>query len=169
MPYPAYAKWGPDDVLASRAYLATVEPASNKVAANQLPFPFRNRALMLGWNLLNFDRTPFRPDPNASVERNRGAYLVDGLGHCGSCHTAKNILGGDKRDGYLRGAVLQVWFVPNISGDPRVGIGQGPRDEIVDYMRAGANPWTVVSGPMAAEGTQSSSYLTSAELRGMTI
>ncbi|MEA2970498.1 MAG: hypothetical protein QOE78_3759, partial [Alphaproteobacteria bacterium] len=56
MPYPAYAKVAPDDVLAIRAYLATVEPASNKVAVNQLPLPFRIRALMLGWNLLNFDR-----------------------------------------------------------------------------------------------------------------
>ena len=169
MPYPAYAKVAPDDVLAIRAYLATVEPASNKVVANQLPFPFRNRALMLGWNLLNFDRTPFRPDPNASVERNRGAYLVDGLGHCGSCHTAKNILGGDKRDGYLRGAVLQGWFVPNISGDLRVGIGEWPRDEIVDYLRAGANHWTVVSGPMAEEVRNSSAYLTVADLRAIAI
>jgi hypothetical protein len=73
-----------DDVLAIRAYLATIEPVSNKVVSNQLPFPFRIRALMLGWNLLNFDRTPFHPDPNASFERNRGAYLVDGLGHCGT-------------------------------------------------------------------------------------
>ena len=169
MPYPAYAKVAPDDVLAIRAYLATVEPASNKVAANQLPFPFRNRALMLGWNLLNFDRTPFRPDPNASVERNRGAYLVDGLGHCGSCHTAKNILGGDKRDGYLQGAVLQGWFVPNVSGDPRVGIGVWPRDDIVDYLRAGANHWTVVSGPMAEEVRNSSAYLTVADLRAIAI
>jgi len=142
---------------------------AEQVAANQLPFPFRNRALMLGWNLLNFDRTPFRADPNASVERNRGAYLVDGLGHCGSCHTAKNILGGDKRDGYLQGAVLQGWFVPSISGDPRVGIGEWPRDEIVDYLRAGANHWTVVSGPMAEEVRNSSTYLTVADLRAIAI
>jgi mono/diheme cytochrome c family protein len=96
-------------------------------------------------------RAPFHPDPTASAERNRGAYLVDGLGHCATCHTAKNILGGDKRDGYLQGAVVQGWFVPNITGDPRVGISEWPPDEIVDYLKAGANHWTVVSGPMAEE------------------
>jgi mono/diheme cytochrome c family protein len=91
------------------------------------------------------------PDPNKPADRNRGAYLVDGLGHCGTCHTTKNILGGDKRDGYLQGAVVQGWFVPNITSDSRVGIGEWPLDEIVDYLKAGANQWAVVSGPMAEE------------------
>jgi mono/diheme cytochrome c family protein len=169
MPYPAYAKLARDDLLAIRAYLATVESVSNKVVSNQLPFPFRIRTVMLGWNLLNFDRAPFHPDPNAPAERNRGAYLVDGLGHCGTCHSAKNILGGDKRDGYLQGAVLQGWFVPNITSDPRVGIGAWPPEEIVDYLKAGANHWTVVSGPMAEEVRNSSAYMTDADLRAIAI
>jgi mono/diheme cytochrome c family protein len=114
-------------------------------------------------------RAPFHPDPTASAERNRGAYLVDGLGHCATCHTAKNILGGDKRDGYLQGAVVQGWFVPNITGDPRVGISEWPPDEIVDYLKAGANHWTVVSGPMAEEVRNSSAYMTDADLRAIAI
>jgi mono/diheme cytochrome c family protein len=109
------------------------------------------------------------PDPNKPAGRNRGAYLVDGLGHCGTCHTAKNILGGDKHDGYLQGAVVQGWFVPNITSDSRVGIGEWPLDEIVDYLKAGANHWAVVSGPMAEEVKNASAHMTEADLRAIAV
>jgi mono/diheme cytochrome c family protein len=169
MPYTAYTKVSRDDVLAIRAYLRTVEPVSHKVEANQLPFPFNIRSAMLGWNLLNFKSGAFEPDADVSAEQNRGAYLVQGLGHCGTCHSAKNILGGDKRDGFLHGAMLQGWLAPNITADTRTGIGAWSLDEIVDYLKAGANHWTLVAGPMAEEVRNSSAAMTDADLHAIAV
>jgi mono/diheme cytochrome c family protein len=169
MPYPAYTKVSRADALAIRAYLRTVEPVSNKVDANQLPFPFNIRSVLLGWNMLNFKSGVFEPDASAPAELNRGAYLVQGLGHCGTCHSAKNILGGDEGDGFLRGAALQGWSAPNITTDARIGIGAWSADEIVDYLKAGANHWTLVSGPMAEEVRNSSANMTDTDLHAIAV
>src|SRR6478672_9770950 len=135
MPYPAYTKMTRDDVLAIRAYLATVAPVSNTVIANQLPFPFNIRFAMVFWNWLNFTPGRFQANPQNSAEWNRGAYIVEGAGHCGTCHTPKTLLGGDKTDSPLTGATLQGWFAPNITTDPRKGIGGWTEQDIVEYLR----------------------------------
>jgi mono/diheme cytochrome c family protein len=96
MPYTYYTKVTRDDVLAIRAYLNTVPAVQNFVDVNQLPFPLDIRAAMMVWNQLYFTPGTFTPNPNKSAEWNRGAYLAEGLGHCGLCHTPKTILGGDK-------------------------------------------------------------------------
>src|SRR6201986_5163152 len=85
MPYNAYTKMSRDDVLAIRAYLNTVTPVRNVVVANTLPFPFNIRAAMRVWNALYFSEGAYKVDPKQSAEWNRGAYLVDGPGHCGAC------------------------------------------------------------------------------------
>jgi mono/diheme cytochrome c family protein len=103
MPYTAYTKMSADDVLAIRAYLNTITPVRNAVIANTLPFPFNIRAAMRVWNALYFTVGEYRPDTQKSSEWNRGAFLVDGPGHCGACHTPKTLLGGDRADQYLRG------------------------------------------------------------------
>src|ERR1700730_17931496 len=110
MPYPAYTKMTRDDVLDIRAYLATVEPVSNAVIADQLPFPLNIRLGMVFWDWLNFIPGRFHPAPEKSAEWNRGAYIVEGPGHCGTCHTPKTLLGGDKASDPLAGATLQGWF-----------------------------------------------------------
>jgi Gluconate 2-dehydrogenase subunit 3 len=109
MPYPYYAKMTREDALAIRAYLETLEPVHNEVVSNQLPFPYSIRANMTVWNALFFTSGPFKPVAGKADEWNRGAYLVDGLAHCGACHTAKNILGGDKTNHALQGGELQGW------------------------------------------------------------
>jgi mono/diheme cytochrome c family protein len=96
MPYNAYTKMSRDDVLAIRAYLNTLVPVRNAVEANKLPFPFNIRAAMRVWNALYFNEGDYQPNPRQSAEWNRGAFLVDGPGHCGACHTPKTALGGDK-------------------------------------------------------------------------
>jgi len=106
MPYNAYTKMSRDDVLAIRAYLNSVDPVRNAVAASTLPFPFNIRLALAGWNLLNFTPGEFQPDPSKSQEWNRGAYLVTGLGHCGACHTPKNFLAGDVSSKAYQGGVL---------------------------------------------------------------
>jgi mono/diheme cytochrome c family protein len=99
MPYPAYTKMTDDDVLAMRAYFATVAPASNRVISNQLPFPFNIRLSMAFWNALNFTPGRYQSNPQKSAEWNRGAYIVEGAAHCGTCHTPKTVLGGEERSG----------------------------------------------------------------------
>jgi mono/diheme cytochrome c family protein len=164
MPYPAYTKMTRDDVLLIRAYLATVEPVSNAVVVNQLPFPFNIRQSLLFWNLLNFTPGRFQADPQKSAEWNRGAYIVEGAGHCGACHTPKNLLGGDKAATPLAGATLQGWFAPNITPDQRKGIGNWSHDDIVQYLMTGANEWTLASGPMAEAVVHSTSKMTEADV-----
>ncbi|MDF3811303.1 MULTISPECIES: cytochrome c [Rhodopseudomonas] len=164
MPYPAYTKMTDDDVLAIRAYLATVEPVSNAVVSNQLPFPLNIRLAMLGWNWLNFTPGHYRPDPHKSAEWNRGAYIVQGPAHCGTCHTPKTLLGGDKAAAALAGGTLQGWYAPNLTNDPRSGIGNWTKDEVVQYLKTGSNSWTLASGPMAEAIRHSTSHMPDADI-----
>ena len=99
MPFTSYTKMSRDEVLAIRAYLSTIAPANSQVRTNRLPFPLNIRAGMRVWDELYFDDGEFQPDDKKSAQWNRGAYLVTGPGHCGACHTPKNLLGGDKKAG----------------------------------------------------------------------
>jgi mono/diheme cytochrome c family protein len=159
MPYPAYTKMSDDDVLAIRAYLTTVTPVNNEVTSNQLPFPVNIRLVMIFWNWLNFTPGRYQPNPQKSAEWNRGAYIVEGAAHCGACHTPKAILGGDKNDSALAGATLLGWFAPDITNNPRTGIGGWSKDDLVQYLKTGANSWTLASGPMADAVTHSTSLM----------
>jgi mono/diheme cytochrome c family protein len=164
MPYPAYTKMTRDDVLAIRAYLATVAPVSNQVIANQLPFPLNIRSAMAIWNWLNFTPGRYQPDPEKSAEWNRGAYIVEGAGHCGTCHTPKTLLGGDKGSEPLAGGTLQGWFAPDITTDTHKGIGSWSTTDIVEYLKTGVNSWTLASGPMAEAVAHSSSKMTDEDI-----
>jgi len=167
MPYPAYTKMTRQDALAIRAYLRTIQPSSNQVDANQLPFPFDIRFDMAVWNALNFKPGRLEPDPSQSAEWNRGRYLVDALGHCGTCHTPKTWLGADKNSAYLQGATLQGWFAPNITADERKGIGRWTIDELVNYLKTGANRDAIASAGMGEEVVHSSSHMTDADLKAI--
>lgn len=159
MPYPAYTKMTDDEVLALRAYFATVAPVSNRVVSNQLPFPLNIRLAMAVWNGLNFTPGRYQPNPQKSATWNRGAYIVEGPAHCGTCHTPKTLLGGDKNSAALTGATLQGWFAPDITNDPRKGIGEWSRDDLVQYFKTGTNKWTLASGPMAEAVSHSTSRM----------
>jgi mono/diheme cytochrome c family protein len=165
MPYPAYTKVTRDDVSAIWAYLRTLEPVRNEVQPNQLRFPFNvRRPATSAWDLLNFKPGVFQPDPAKSDVWNRGAYLAEGLGHCGTCHTPKNITGGDRGSEALQGALLQDWYAPDLTEDPRTGIGRWSIEEIVRYLKTGANSYDIASGPMAEAVTNSTSQMTDADL-----
>jgi len=157
MPFPAYTKMTRDDVLAIRAYLATVEPVSQPVRANTLPFPFNIRLAMRAWDAMYFTEGEFRPDSQQSPAWNRGAYLVQGPGHCTACHTPKSFLGGDKTRDNLRGFNLQGWFAPDITGDAGQGLGQWSEADIASYLKTGHNRITAATGPMAEEVVNSTS------------
>ena len=164
MPFPSYAKMSRDDVLAIRAYLQTVAPAHNAVVADQLPFPFNIRASMLVWDALYFEPGEFKPDSAKSAAWNRGAFLVEGPGHCGACHTPKTLLGGDEKSQALQGYQIQGWFAPDITNDARRGLGGWSVDDIVAYLRSGHNRIAAATGPMAEEVALSSSRMTEADL-----
>ena len=164
MPYPYYTKLTERDALDIRAYLNTVPPVRNAVVADQLPFPFSVREGMAGWNALYFRSGEFKPDTAKSAEWNRGAYLVEGLGHCGACHTPKSMLGGDDNAHALQGYALQGWFAPNITNDNERGLGGWSVADIVSYLKNGHNPVSASTGIMGEEITLSSSQMTDADL-----
>jgi mono/diheme cytochrome c family protein len=163
MPYTAYSKMTDDDVLAMRAYLNTVAPVHHSVEPNQLRFPFNIRLSLLFWNWLNFKPTLYKRDDSKSDEWNRGAYIVEGPGHCGACHTPKTIMGGD-RAAQLSGGVLQGWYAPSLTQDNRTGIGSWSKDDLVNYLKTGANNFTLASGPMAETVRNSTSKMADDDL-----
>jgi mono/diheme cytochrome c family protein len=169
MPYTYYTKITRDDALAIRAYLNTVSAVHNPVNPNQLPLPFNIRASMLVWNKMYFTQGTFQPAAGKSEEWNRGAYLAEGLGHCGLCHTPKNILGGDMTSERLRGYVLQGWFASNITNDPRRGVGSWSVDEIANYLKTGHSLTSAANGPMSETLNLSTSHMTDADLKAIAI
>jgi mono/diheme cytochrome c family protein len=167
MPFPNYTKMSHEDILAIRAYLKTLAPVRNAVVANQLPFPFDIRASMRLWDALYFENGEFKPDPAKSAAWNRGAFLVEGPGHCGACHTPKTWLGGDEKSETFQGYQIQGWFAPDITSDERRGLGGWSVDDIVAYLRSGHNRIAAATGPMAEEVALSSSRMTEADLVGI--
>lgn len=159
MPYTYYTKMNRDDILAIRAYLATVPPVNNPVVADQLPFPLDQRAVMIVWNGLNFTPGRFKPNPQKSAAWNRGAYIVEGPAHCGACHTPKGILGGDKSRRMYDGTSLQGWYAPSLNDEARSGLAAWSIEDITQYLKTGANNWTLASGPMADAVRASTSHM----------
>lgn len=169
-PYTAYANMSADDVLAIRAYLNTLEPAAKSVEPNRLSFPFNQRYLMRAWKLLNGPQHPWQPDQQRSPEWNRGAYLVEGAGHCGECHTPRNMTYGLKKGQKFAGAVTQGWKAYNITSDRESGVGNWSVDEIARYLGTGHAPGRgAASGSMAEAVSLSLSKLTPADLRAMAV
>jgi mono/diheme cytochrome c family protein len=169
MPYTYYTRITRDDASAIRAYLNTVPAVQNAVEANQLPFPFDIRASMIGWNMLFFTPGEFQPVANKSAEWNRGAYLAEGLGHCGLCHSPKNFLGGDGGGRGLQGYALQGWFAADITNNSRRGLGAWSVDDIATYLKTGHNQTSIATGLMAETISQSTSHMTDADLRAIAV
>lgn len=169
MPFTAFTKVSKADNSAIYAYLQSLQPVKNPIDSNQLPFPFSVRTSLIVWNYLNFQKGEFKPDPAKSEAWNRGAYIVEGLGHCGTCHTPKTALGGDKNDLFLEGATLQDWYAPNITADPHKGISSWSIKDLTQYLKTGTNRFDTASGPMAEEVENSSQHWTDADLQAVAI
>ncbi len=169
MPYTYYTKLTRDDALAIRAYLNTVPAVSNPVQADQLPFPFDMRWTMAVWDQLFFKPGPFHPNANKNAEWNRGAYLAEGLAHCGMCHTPKNVLGGDKTSERLKGYALQGWFAPDITNDSRRGLGGWSVDDVVSYLKTGHNRTSAATGPMSETLNLSTSHMSDPDLKAIAV
>ncbi|WP_440467258.1 c-type cytochrome [Pseudomonas sp. YH-1] len=169
MPYPYYHRVTDEDNTALWAYLKSIEPVRHPVQSNLLPFPYNQRYLMLGWNLLNFSSKPFEADPGRSPEWNRGAYIVEGLGHCGGCHTPKNLIGGDETSRALSGYVVDSWYATDITANGYTGIGDWSVADITEYLRTGRNRFDTASGPMAEVVNDSSQHWTEADAKAVAV
>ena len=166
-PYTAYTRITRPDLDAMFAYLRTVPTVSNNVDRDTLGFPFNIRAAMAGWNALYFTPGTFAPDPQRSDEFNRGAYLVEGLGHCGTCHTPMNNFGANKSAEFLQSNQIDNWTAPNLTADARLGVGGWSVEEIVAYLRTGQTANTIASGPMAEVITRSTALMPVADLHAI--
>jgi mono/diheme cytochrome c family protein len=141
-PYPSFTFMTDADMGDLYAYLRTVPPVAEPNRSHEIPFPFNLRLGMLIWNRLYLKHGPFEPDPHASVEVNRGDYLVTALGHCGECHTPRGRLGNLDLDQHLAGTGQgpEGGLVPNITPDPETGIGKWSVKDIDYLLETGMKP-----------------------------
>ena len=168
MPFTSYTKVKRDDVLAIKAYLFSLKPVHSETKPNRLAFPFNIREDMLAWRTLFFTPGEFEPDPGKPAEVNRGAYLVQGLAHCGQCHTPRNAAGASDSGESLEGASVQGWYAPNITSDYSQGIGSWSEDDLLSYFKTGAAPGHgVAAGPMAEVIHDDLKKLTDSDLKAI--
>ncbi len=148
-PYTHFAKTTDADLQALYAYLMAQSPVRAENPENKLAFPFNIRPLLAGWNALFHQPKPFQADASKSDIWNRGAYLVEGLGHCSACHSPRNALGAERQSAYLAGGFAEGWEAPALTS-----LSQAPipwsEDELYAYLRTGESRLHgVAAGPMA--------------------
>ena len=171
MPFGSYTKVTRADSDAIFAYLRAIPPVKQRNREHDLKFPFNNRSLILGWRTLFFREGEFKSDPTKSADWNRGAYLVEGLGHCGMCHTAINALGGSSESQAFEGGLIpmQNWYAPSLTSNKEAGLGDWSIEEISDYLRKGVSSRGAVYGPMAEVVYNSLQYLNDDDTRAMAV
>jgi mono/diheme cytochrome c family protein len=170
-PYPSYTKVTRADSDAIFAYLRTVAPVRRKNTPHALEFPYSQRSLLLGWRALYFQEGEFAPDPKQSAEWNRGAYLVQGLGHCDACHAGRNLLGATVKEKELGGGLIPLrdWYAPSLASNREAGLGQWDVDEIVSLLRTGVSRRGAVFGPMAQVVHDSLQHVSETDARAMAV
>ena len=166
-PYNYFARMPRTDTDALFAYLQSLPPVTNRPERNQLPFPFNIRALMSVWNLLYLDKTIFAPDASHDAQWNRGAYLVEGPGHCAACHTPRTMLGGPQTGHDFQGGAFGTWFAPDLTPNGRTGLGGWTRDETVAFLKTGRNAHASASGEMGLVVQDSTSQLSDDDLQAI--
>ncbi|MDM9628492.1 cytochrome c [Rhizobium sp. S152] len=164
-PYASYTYLIDDDVLAIRAFLATLPPIRNIAPENELGFPFNQRALMAVWRLMFNANERFNPIATNSATWNRGAYLVEGLAHCGDCHTPRNLFQALDNGEKFSGAVADGWRAFNITSDDVSGVGAWTDEQLATYLStAHVEGHGTASGPMAEAIDLSLSKLTASDI-----
>ncbi|MES2759691.1 MAG: cytochrome c [Pseudomonadota bacterium] len=161
-PYPNYTKVTRSDSDAMFAWFQTLAPVRQPNRPNELRFPYNQRILLPLWRAFNFDQGEYASQPEQGAQWNRGAYLVQGLGHCSACHTGRNAMGGSIADQGLGGGMIpmQDWYAPPLgSGAPAAGIAQ--------LLQSGVSDSGAVFGPMAEVVAGSLQHATGADIGAM--
>ena len=168
LPYTSYQHMKVEDVRDLWAYLKTVPAVAEPSKPHDVGFPFNIRRSLGGWKLLFVDQKPFVPDPAKSAQWNRGAYLVEGPGHCSECHSPRNVIGGIKSaERYAGGADPEgKGWVPNITPHAD-GIGSWKEADIAEFLKTGMTPEFDSAGGSMAEVIENTSRLTDEDRAAM--
>jgi mono/diheme cytochrome c family protein len=171
MPFASYTKVTRADCDAIFAYLMSVTPVKQQNRRHELKFPFNKRDLLLGWRALYFNEGEYAADAKQSAEWNRGAYLVQSLGHCAMCHTAINALGGSSESKAFEGGMIpnQNWYAPSLTSNREAGLGNWDIQDIADLLQVGASHRGTTYGPMAEVVYNSLQYLTDEDVKAMAV
>ena len=163
-PYTSFSAMSREDAVAIKAYLFSLPPVHAPPRPNTLSFPFNQRWTMAFWNLVFLDARRFRNDPHLTAEQNRGAYLATALGHCGECHTPRNLAFAMSPRRQFAGAMIDGWHAYDVSSDPDFGIGAWSDRQISDFLKTGhAEGRGSAAGPMGEAIADSLRYLTSSD------
>lgn len=175
-PYTSFAKVSDEDIAAIHAYLKTIAPVKFTPPENDLSFPYSQRWTLGLWKAMYFDDSPFEPQPEQTAQWNRGAYLVEGLGHCSMCHTPRNFIGANDDDLAMTGGSymtrvegkLSAWSAPNLTSAD-VGLAMWSVDDITDYLKLGVSHRAGVFGPMNEVVVNSTRHLSREDVRAMAV
>jgi mono/diheme cytochrome c family protein len=173
MPYPSYAKLTGEDVQALYDYFMRAVPPVHQVNhTSEIPAYLSPRWPLAIWNALFVGRTGFTPNPQKDAQWNRGAYLVEGLGHCGACHTPRGWAFDEEAldassPRFLAGASLDGWYAPSLRRNLATGLGGWSRAEIVEFLKTGHNRHGSAYGSMRDVINNSTPYLTDDDLESM--
>jgi mono/diheme cytochrome c family protein len=170
MPYPSYAKLSDDDVRALYAFfMEGVAPVKQANMASAIPWPLNMRWPIALWNGVFVDAEAYAPKTSQDDLWNRGAYLVQGAGHCGSCHTPRGLAFNEKAldesgTPFLAGALLDGWYAPSLRDDHNTGLGRWSEPEIVQFLKTGRNRHAVVYGSMTEAFNNSTQFMSDEDL-----
>lgn len=173
MPYASYTRIDDDELRALYAYfMHGVAPVHTRPPLTKLPFPFNQRWGLWFWDLAFVQHGRYEPRSNHDAQWNRGAYIVQGLGHCGACHTPRGPgyeeRGYDERSRlYLTGSVNDNWFAANLTGDPAAGLGNWSAAELAAFLKQGAAGHGIAFGSMTQTVEDSLQYLTDADAQAV--
>jgi mono/diheme cytochrome c family protein len=170
-PYPSFTRVTREDSDAIYAYLRTVPAAAVPNTPHRLRFPYDTQVALAVWRALSFEPGTFVADPARPAEWNRGAYLVEGLGHCIACHGARNALGATEASRGLSGGLIPIenWYAPSLASPREAGVADWDTREVVQLLRTGTAPRGSVMGPMADVVYGSTQHLSDADLTAMAV
>jgi mono/diheme cytochrome c family protein len=166
-PYDHFTKLTDEDIAALYAYCMTRMPVDAPAKRNGIPFPLNIRALQAGWKLLFFHPGQFESTPARGADWNRGAYLAEGVSHCGACHTPRNALGAERTGEAYGGALIEGWSAPPLTQD-NPAPAPWSAEELYAYLRSGVSAYhgTAV-GPMAEVVQKDLATLPDADIRAI--
>ena len=168
LPYPHFTRASDEDISAMYAFLMTRSPVHQTTPPNHLPFPLNQRVVLTGWNLLYLTPGPWHPDPAHDATWNRGAYLVEAIGHCGACHTPHNLLGAEKDSRALSGGDAENWYAPPLQAASPAA-QPWTEDSLASYLRTGFDAHHgAAAGPMTAV-TQELASVPQADIKAMAV
>ncbi|HEY2559718.1 MAG TPA: cytochrome c [Caldimonas sp.] len=170
-PYPNYTRLARADSDAMFAYLRSLAPVANPNKPHALRFPFDQQAALALWRVLFFRPARFETDTSQSPQWNRGAYLVETLGHCNACHSRRNVFGATAGPLDLAGGLIPIqnWYAPSLYDDREAGLADWPASEIVALLKSGVSARGSVQGPMAEVVARSTRYLSDDDLEAMAV